>query len=71
MEIEYRHEMDRAPTPEDRRKKLGFEEFTAKLQEEGWVGLDGVTSLKEFEVRYSDHAEEGNNYVKWRATLLN
>lgn len=71
MVIEYRYEMDRTPTPEDRRKKLGFEEFVAKLQEEGWIGPDGDTAIKDFKVGYSNHVEEGNNYIEWRATLLN
>lgn len=61
--------MNKAPTFEDRRNKVGFEGFRKRLEEKGWVkGAMGI-ALKVFKVQYSGHAEEGNNYIKWVAIL--
>lgn len=59
--------MNRAPTMEDRSEKLGFEEFTVRLQEAGWIGSDGDIVLKNFKVQYKGNDELGNNYIEWKA----
>jgi len=67
-QIIYKHRMDRAPTLEDRAKKIGLAGFTEILREHGWVD-EKNRALKNFRMRYGGHAEEGNNYIEWIAFL--
>jgi hypothetical protein len=65
--IIYRHPLNRAPTQEDRVKKIGFERFLDDLVKQGWVAKDRDTALQAFKIAYEGHPEPGNNYVEWRA----
>jgi hypothetical protein len=68
VEVVHRVNLEREPTLEDRTKKIGLDDFVKKLQEGGWADSEGK-ALKRFGVKYEGHAELGNNYIEWRATL--
>jgi len=67
-QIVYRHRMDRVPTLEDRKKRVGLMEFVEVLREHGWVD-ENYRGLKRFRLRFEGYAEKGNNYIEWTAFL--
>lgn len=63
--------MNRAPTEEDRRNRVGLDEFIVELQKHGWVTNDTRhTHLKKFAVYYSACHHDDFNYMEWSAVLL-
>lgn len=64
--IVYKHRMDRAPTLDDRTKRVGLEGFLKELQKHGWAD-ESLHAIKKFKWEYRGHVEEGNNYIQWTA----
>lgn len=64
----YKHILDRAPTLEDRARKIGMIEFAKKLEEHGWLDGEGLCT-REFDVTYEGHGAPGDNYIQWTAIL--
>lgn len=67
--IKYEHHLDRAPTLDDKRKKVGMIHFLMMLREEGWAD-DMGRSLKSLEMSVEGIAEEGNHRMIWTAKLV-
>lgn len=67
----YRHQLNRAPTLEDRAKGVGEAGFTEELIRQGWLEMvnSHPKALKPFVIEYSTQTKKGDNYIEWKATL--
>jgi len=67
-QITMRIPLDRPPTQEDHQAAVGIDLFEERLRQSGWVD-GGGNVLKRFHISYEGHAENGQYYIEWKATL--